>query len=167
MPPITLRILSVVRYAWALPATLVGLLLSLLAFAVGGNARVVDGAIEIAGGHIARCLSMLPRGCQFSAITFGHVILGVDHAALARCRLHEHVHVRQYERWGILFFPLYLLSSLFQMVRGRDPYLDNSLEREAFEKSVSCELRPNHAFNRTVPGDALRHHRRGRLAWSR
>jgi hypothetical protein len=33
-----------------------------------------------------------------------------------------------------LFFPLYLGSSLLQIVRGRDPYLDNPFEREAFER---------------------------------
>src|SRR4030095_7599198 len=99
MRPITLRILSVARYAWALPATLVGLLLSLVAFGVGAKGRMVEGAIEIAGGRIARCLLMLPHCCRFGAITFGHVIIGIDHATLARCRLHEHVHVHQYERW--------------------------------------------------------------------
>ena len=140
MRSITPRILSVARCAWASPATLVGLLLSLLAFAVGAKGRMVEGAYEIAGGRIARGLLMLPRCCRFGAIPFGHVIIGVDHAALARCRLHEHVHVRQYERWGVLFFPLYLSSSLLQIVRGRDPYLNNSFEREAFERSVSCEL---------------------------
>jgi hypothetical protein len=42
------------------------------------------------------------------------------------------VHVRQYERWGVLFFPLYAASSLWQLARGRDPYRDNRFEREAF-----------------------------------
>ena len=39
--------------------------------------------------------------------------------------------MRQYERWGALFGPAYLLSSLVQLVRGRRPYLDNRFEREA------------------------------------
>jgi len=127
---------SAARYAWASPATLVGLLLSTLAFALGARGRIVEGAIEIAGGGVGGGISRLPRGCRFCAITLGHVILGVDHATLAHCRRHEQVHVRQYERWGVLFFPLYLASSLLQGVRGRDPYLDNAFEREAFEKSI-------------------------------
>jgi hypothetical protein len=73
----------------------------------------------------------------------------LDHQTLAHHRLHEHVHVRQYERWGVLFFPLYLASSLLQIARGRDPYLNNAFEREAFAKSVSRDPRPNPAFNRT------------------
>lgn len=145
MRPMFRGTLAIARYAWALPATLVGLLLSLLAFAVGARGRMVEGAIEIAGGRVARCLLALPRCCHFDAITFGHVIIGVNHETLAGCRFHEHVHIRHYERWGVLFFPLYLLSSFFQIVRGHNPYLDNSFEREAFEKSVSCELGPNHA----------------------
>jgi hypothetical protein len=137
MRPIALHILSVVRYAWASPATLVGLMFSLPALAAGARGRIVEGAVEIAGGRLAACVSMLPRGCRFGAITFGHVIIGVDRATLSCCRVHEHVHVRQYERWGALFFPLYLASSLLQLVRRRDPYLDNAFEREAFETSVS------------------------------
>jgi hypothetical protein len=148
MSPILRRLLMIPRYAWALPATFAGLLLSLIAFAFGASGRIVEGAVEIAGGRVDRCLAMLPRHCRFGAITLGHVIIGVDHETLARYRLHEHVHIRQYERWGAMFFPLYLLSSLLQIARGRDPYLDNSFEREAFAKSASCAPRPDPAFKR-------------------
>ena len=40
--------------------------------------------------------------------------------------------MRQYERWGPFFIPAYLLSSLVQLLRRRDPYLDNRFEREAY-----------------------------------
>jgi hypothetical protein len=39
--------------------------------------------------------------------------------------------VRQYERWGVFFFPAYALCSLWQAMRGRDWYRDNPFEREA------------------------------------
>jgi len=149
-----LHILDIARYAWALPATLAGLLLSLVAFALGAKGRLVEGAVEIAGGRVDACVLMLPRKCRFVAMTFGHVIIGVDHRTLAHHRPHEHVHVRQYERWGVLFFPLYLGSSLLQIARGRDPYLSNAFEREAFATSVSCEPGPDPALNRTPIGDA-------------
>ena len=74
----------------------------------------------------------LPQPFGFSGMTLGHVILAVDRSALAQLRLHEHVHVRQYERWGPLFLPAYLLSSLFQLLRGRNPYLENHFERQAY-----------------------------------
>ena len=125
------RTRTVIRYAWASPATLVGIMFSLIALTFGASARLVDGAIEVAGGRIDRCSSRLPRFLRFGAITFGHVIIGIDHAVLADARAHEQVHVRQYERWGVLFFPLYLGSSLLQLVQGRDPYLHNHFEREA------------------------------------
>jgi hypothetical protein len=48
-----------------------------------------------------------------------------------------------------LFIPLYLSSSLLQIARGRDPYLNNAFEREAFAKSVSSELRPISAVDQT------------------
>ena len=67
-------------------------------------------------------------------MTLGHVILGIDGATLDSARLHEQVHVRQYERWGPLFLPAYFASSLVQLLRGRRPYLDNHFEREAYAK---------------------------------
>lgn len=124
-----------VRYAWASPATALGLGLSLLAALFGARLRVVNGVIEVAGGRVRELVVRLPKALRFSAITFGHVILGLDHATLGAVRAHEHVHVRQYERWGVLFFALYLASSLWQMIRGRHPYFDNCFEREAFRES--------------------------------
>ena len=128
----------VVRYLWALPATLVGLLFAVPALCAGATTRRVDGCIEVAGGRLAKLLAMLPPSMCFAAIAFGHVIIGTDHDLLARVRRHEHVHVRQYERWGVLFFPLYAGSSLVQLLRGRDPYRDNCFEREAFAKDAAA-----------------------------
>ena len=127
------------RYAWALPATVVGLMVALGALLAGAHVRVVNGALEVAGGRVALLVSFLPRRLRFAAITFGHVIVGLDHAVLHRVRPHEHVHVRQYERWGVLFFPLYLGSSLTQLIKGRDPYLHNRFEREAFAQRTFDE----------------------------
>jgi len=131
----TRNICLVIRYAWALPATTVGLMLLGMALCMGATIRLVDGVVEVAGGQIARAISLLPRSRRFVAITFGHVIIGIDHAALHRVRSHEHVHVRQYERWGVLFLPLYAASSAVQVLRGRDPYLDNCFELEACAKA--------------------------------
>jgi hypothetical protein len=128
-------VLTFVRYAWAAPASAVGLILSVLAFACGAKPRVVDRVLEVGGGRLRQRIALLPQRLRFDAITFGHVIIGVDDAALARTRRHEHVHVRQYERWGVLFFPLYLGSSAVQAVRGRDPYRNNCFEREAYAKA--------------------------------
>jgi hypothetical protein len=118
-------------YMWALPATLVGLAAGAVACASGARAAVVDGVLEIAGGGLGRAIARLPRPFCFSAITFGHVVIAVDDPRLDASRAHERVHVRQYERWGIFFFPLYLGSSLMQALRGGDAYWDNHFEREA------------------------------------
>jgi hypothetical protein len=119
------------RYLWAAPATLVGLLLAAVARAMGARAVVRDGALEVGGGRLVKALHRLPKAMHFGAITFGHVIVGVDQAALDRSRAHEHVHVRQYERLGIFFFPAYVGSSLRQLLSGGHPYADNRFEKEA------------------------------------
>ena len=93
---------------------------------------MVDGALEVSGGALARLVARATKTLRFAAITLGHVIIGLDARCLDNCRAHEHVHVRQYERWGVLFFPLYLASSAWQWAHRRDPYRDNVFEREAF-----------------------------------
>jgi hypothetical protein len=123
----------IVGYLWAAPVTAFGLLLVPLAWLTGGGARVVRGAVEVHGGLVAVLLRRgLPLLGPAAAMTLGHVILGRDRACLDCSRDHERVHVRQYERWGPLLLPLYLIASAVLYARGLDPYLDNPFEREAF-----------------------------------
>ena len=89
--------------------------------------------VELHGGavsHFLRYATLLPGGA--SAMTLGHVVLGVDAISLEATRAHERVHVRQAERWGPAFIPAYLLASLIAWRRGLDPYRDNLFEREAY-----------------------------------
>ncbi|WOP16176.1 signal peptide prediction [Ottowia sp. SB7-C50] len=120
------------RYFWPLPWTLVGLLAAVLAAAAGARWQWRHGALEVHGGLAARGCARLPPACRFEAITLGHVILGLDACCLDQARAHEHVHVRQYERWGPLFVPAYLASSAWQWCRGAPPYRANRFEREAY-----------------------------------
>jgi hypothetical protein len=123
----------ILRYLWALPTTMVGILFLPLALLGGGSAKVVQGVLELHGRWIAffltRCV-LLKGGA--SAMTLGHVVIGRDQRCLDLSRSHERVHVRQCERWGPLFIPAYLLSSLILILRGRDAYLENPFEREAY-----------------------------------
>ncbi len=122
---------QLLRYLWALPASAIGLLLGSVALLLGATARRVEGTLEIGGGRLGRWAEGLPAQARFAAVTLGHVILGIDDIALAGCRAHERVHVRQYERWGVFFFPAYAIAGLRELARGRDPYRDNYFEREA------------------------------------
>ena len=70
-------------------------------------------------------------------MTLGHVVLGRSLGALDDTRAHERVHVRQCERWGPLFLPAYGLASLAAALRGRNAYLDNRFEREAYGRGYN------------------------------
>lgn len=120
------------RYLWAAPYTVPGLLLGAVAVLFGARVARRQGVVEVCGGRIGAVLGRGPAGLGFSAMTLGHVILAVDRSALEQLRLHEQVHVRQYEWWGPLFVPAYLLASLVQLLRGRHPYRDNPFERQAY-----------------------------------
>jgi hypothetical protein len=126
----------ILLYVWAAPATLLGLLAVAIACLTGGSARIVRGVLEVHGGFAT---AFLRRGLPFvgsgAAMTLGHVILGQDLRCLEGSREHEHVHVRQYERWGPFFLPAYLSASVMLWLRGRDPYYDNPFEREAYEQA--------------------------------
>jgi hypothetical protein len=78
------------------------------------------------------------------------VIVGEDDRALDRCRAHEHVHVRQAERWGPLFILAYLAAGLWAHLRGRHHYHDNPFEAEARKPEI--EARKQGAPS---PADAL------------
>jgi len=119
------------RYGWALPATLLGLLMAGLALR-RGRARVIDGVLEAHGPWLRWALTTcvpLPGGV--AAITLGHVVLGQNEHALEYTRAHERVHVRQYERWGVFLLPAYLVASVYAALSGGHYYFDNAFEREA------------------------------------
>jgi hypothetical protein len=127
-------LVSFLRYCWVLPVSCIGILLIPFVIVSGGVVKVAAGVIEAHGG-ILRFLLSRRRFFRIDALTIGHVIFGQDRKSLARCRSHERVHVRQYERWGPLFPLLYLLSSAAALVRGMDPYRNNRFEQEAFSAS--------------------------------
>ena len=88
--------------------------------------------LEVSGGGPAKLLcGGFPFCGPVAAITLGHVVLGVSADALNATRTHERVHVRQYERWGILFLVLYPLAGVHAWMKGGNPYLDNVFERQA------------------------------------
>jgi hypothetical protein len=124
----------IAAYAWAGPNSLLGFLAAIVAILLGARTRIVDGVVEVSGGWLGAALASPAVRCPFRAITLGHVILATDEASLECARAHEHVHVRQYERWGPFFLPAYLISSAWQLLRGRRCYRDNHFEREAFTR---------------------------------
>ena len=132
---ITAPMLQILRYVWPLPWTLVGLTAAALVRLGGGQWQRRDGALEAFGGAAGRLARRLPAPMRFDAITLGHVIIAVDRQAADGARCHEHVHIRQYERWGALFVPAYLAASVWQGLRGGAPYRDNVFEREAYAAS--------------------------------
>ena len=133
--------LRLLCYVWALPVTLIGMLVVVMAKSSGGSVQKVDGVLESAGGWPARILRRgFPVSGAVAAITLGHVVVGVSLDALTATRAHERVHVRQFERWGMLLLVLYPLAGLLALLRGGNPYRDNAFEQEAraAEMTPSC-----------------------------
>lgn len=131
------------RYLWALPVTLLGVLVVVMARSSGGSVQKVDGVLESAGGWPAR---ILRRGFPFSgsvaAMTLGHVVVGVSLDALSATRAHERAHVQQFERWGMLLLVLYPLAGLLALLRGGNPYRDNIFELEARAAEMAPSREP-------------------------
>lgn len=128
-------LLTVAGYLWALPLTLLGLFLGTLTLLTGGRVQIVRGVIEYWGGIMKWFLQhhLLAKGA--AAMTLGHVIFGQTRADLDFARDHEHVHVRQFSRWGIFMAPACLGCSLYLWLVGKNPYFDNPFEKEAYGTS--------------------------------
>jgi hypothetical protein len=120
---------------WASPGTLLGLAAGMLGLATGGRVQRVGRVLEFHGGAVTWLLARLPLVGGAAAMTLGHVVLGRSRDDLEWSREHELVHVLQYERWGPLFIPAYLLCSALLWIRGKNAYLDNPFEREAYGKA--------------------------------
>ncbi len=128
-------LIRVVAVLWASPYTLLGLVLGTVGLLTGGRARLRLPTIEFHGGAVRSLLRRLPPRPGATALTLGHTVLGQTAAALDIARNHELVHVRQYEHWGPLMGPAYLLCCLLLWLGGQDAYRNNPFERQAFEET--------------------------------
>jgi hypothetical protein len=105
-------LLRVLSYVWASPNTLIGLVFGALSFQ---RPRVANG-IVVFDRHARGSLWMLER-FRRSAITYGHVVAS-NRPLEGSLLVHELHHVRQYERLGPLYLPLYVLIWIFMGYRG-------------------------------------------------
>lgn len=128
-------LLTALGMLWAAPCTMLGLTIGLIGLASGGRARRRGRTVEFWGGAVRWGLMRIPLIGQAAAMTIGHVILGQDTACLDHARDHELVHVRQFERWGVFFFPAYFGWMIYLKMIGRNPYYDNPFEVEAYQST--------------------------------
>lgn len=125
-------LLTALFVIWALPWTLLGLLLGVVGLVSGGGYQRVGRVLEFHGGALPWLLNIVPISGGAAAMTLGHVVIAQTQGCLDRSRRHELVHVAQYERWGVLFVPAYLSCSAWLWLRGYNAYLDNPFEAEAY-----------------------------------
>ena len=130
-----MRLLKLCKIIWASPYSLLGILIGVVGLLTGGKVRWKSGAVEFYGGATRWFVRHLPTGCHTVGITLGHVILGQNADGLDFAEKHERVHVRQFEMWGPLMGPAYLLASLWVWWRGGNIYFDNPFEVEAYRKT--------------------------------
>lgn len=130
------------RAAWAAPATVAGLGLA----ALGRGEVQWDGEV---GGWVARNVrgpsGAMLRIAGMSANTVGQSVLCVTPEPSRPLLDHEQIHVRQFERLGLLMYPLYLWYS------ARHGYRTNPLEIAARRGAANKSLRrvPRPAGTRT------------------
>jgi hypothetical protein len=123
---------NLIPIVWTLPNTMLGLGVGVVGLCFGSQCQRVDGCLEFHGGLVRWLLERGFLANGIMALTLGHTILGQSAEALDFARDHEHVHVRQYERWGPFFLPAYLGCSFVLWLRRRDAYRENPFEVEAY-----------------------------------
>lgn len=120
---------------WASPMTMLGLLLASPVLLLRGQAQLIrkpTAALLIRGPFADRMLSRHPFGAM-CAMALGHIIIAENQGLSSRVLIHELEHVRQAARWGMFFPFLYLGSSAWAAICGRDAYWHNKFEIEARE----------------------------------
>lgn len=121
--------LLVLKYIWTSPNTLIGLLLAIISLPGSTSAKWNDGIFELTGGCIGKAISHWPLSA--SAITIGHVIIANDEGLLILSRRHELIHVKQFEVWGPIMIPAYMVASVIAIICGKHPYKENYFEKQA------------------------------------
>lgn len=121
-------IIKLILILWTSPNSLLGLTIGTVGLLTGGGIQFKRGCIEFYGGIVESGLERL----NVAGMTLGHTILGQTSNGLRIVRNHEHVHVRQYEKWGPLFLPAYLGMSAWLWCQGKDHYRLNPFEIEAY-----------------------------------
>jgi len=132
-------LLQLLKFLWASPYTLMGLLIGGIGLCFGGKVRRRGRVLEFYDGGIRWLIYATPEGQWVLAFTLGHTIFGPNETSLDLAHRHELVHVAQYERWGPLMGPAYLLCSLYLWIAGGRPYRDNPFEIEAYGRDESGE----------------------------
>ena len=141
----------VLRVLWVAPVSVFAL--PLLPLSVWrAQWRVIGGVLEISSPALSWFLRgpwfrAMSGGTGFSAATIGHVIVARDAVSMDGCRAHEHVHVRQSERWGALFPLAYAVTGLHAAWIARSwsaYYWDNPFEQaaRAAEEPVKTTVSP-------------------------
>jgi hypothetical protein len=115
---------------WALPLTLLGMLMALPVLLRSGNVRLVRArtpALLFSGPLADYLLEHHPFGAM-SAMAIGHIVIAERRSLTARILTHELAHVRQAACWGPLFPFLYFGASCWALLRGEDAYWNNVFE---------------------------------------
>ena len=124
------KVLWFAGYVWALPVTILGLMLAMLfAHLESVDEEGILHFVVQPGGPLAWSL----RRFHIDAFSLGAVITYSTEDGPRQIRLmrHERAHVMQTLVLGPLFLPLYALASLWQLARGGHPYRDNWFEVRA------------------------------------
>jgi hypothetical protein len=123
------------KVLWASPWSLWGLSIGVMGLLTGGGVQRSGRILEFWGGILPLFLKHFPFIAGSPVATFGHVVLGRCPRHLDACRPHQLIHVKQYEQWGPLFVPTYIMCWIVLWCVGKRPYYDNPFEREAFDKT--------------------------------
>jgi hypothetical protein len=110
-----------------MPFTALGWVLTVL---LGARRRRLAGCLlawSEPGGALAWLLAHHPFG-PMAAVTIGRCVLAASRPALQATWAHEAEHIRQFERFGLLFPLLYAADSLRCLLRGQSIYRDNRFE---------------------------------------
>lgn len=124
-----MKILRFISYIWALPNTLLGLILFFFIYgpkSLKWNKGVLEGT----------CKRMIPWWTNVVGQTWGWLVVYRSTPYLG-LENHERQHVVQGMVLGPLFLVIYPIASLIALIQGKNGYRDNWFEKNADEHRKS------------------------------
>ncbi|MEO6353492.1 MAG: hypothetical protein ABI575_10580 [Oxalobacteraceae bacterium] len=121
---------NLVGVLWALPLSLLGLMLALPIRILHGRIDRVTGSVTallVRGPLADKLLERHPFG-PMAAMAIGHIIIARQHGLTPQTLRHELAHVLQAARWGPAFPLAYLVASAWAVLHGRQAYWHNHFE---------------------------------------
>ena len=130
------KLLNILGFLWCLPVSILAWMVMIILYLFGQIEEFKITKALVFVWNIELDSWLRSHTMKWAGSTAGNNIIIAYNVNIVRymeTMRHEIHHCKQHYRWGIFFFPVYILECLFiwLFMKDKHPYLDNHFERAA------------------------------------